>query len=134
MKNPSKKCASPPTPIARKLAATAARRSKWSHKTARTNIHGSAFIKIDRPGLNAFQRYNGPGGPKADLRVSNRFNQIGGSVGGPIIKNHLFVFFSYETLRNSAVNPNTTWAETPQFLTQAPGGSIANALLAFPGE
>jgi hypothetical protein len=96
--------------------------------------HGSAFIKIDRPGLNAFQRYNGPGGPKADLRVSNRFNQIGGSVGGPIIKNHLFVFFSYETLRNSAVNPNTTWAETPQFLTQAPGGSIANALLAFPGE
>ena len=96
--------------------------------------HGSIFIKLDRPGLNAFQRYNGPGGPSADERVTNRFNQIGGSVGGPIIKNHLFVFFSYETLRNSTVNTNNTWAEAPQFLTQAPTGSIANALLAFPGE
>src|SRR5215475_2698282 len=96
--------------------------------------HGSAFIKIDRPGLNAFQRYNGPGGPEADQRVTNRFNQIGGSIGGPIIKNHLFVFFSYETLRNSTVNTNNTWAEAPQFLTQAPAGTIASNLLTFPGE
>ncbi len=96
--------------------------------------HGSIFIKMDRPGLNAFQRYNGPGGPSADERVTNRFNQIGGSVGGPIVKNHLFVFFSYETLRNSTVNTNNTWAETPQFLGQAPTGSIANKLLTFPGE
>lgn len=98
------------------------------------DFHGSAFIKIDRPGLNAFQRYNGPGGPSANERVTNRFNQIGGSVGGPIVKNHLFFFFSYETLRNNTVNTNNTWAETPQFLTQAPGGSIANTLLTFPGE
>jgi Carboxypeptidase regulatory-like domain/TonB dependent receptor len=96
--------------------------------------HGSIFIKMDRPGLNAFQRYNGPGGPSADERVTNRFNQIGGSVGGPIVKNRLFVFFSYETLRNSTVNTNNTWAETPQFLGQAPAGSIANKLLTFPGE
>jgi len=96
--------------------------------------HGSLFIKMDRPGLNAFQRYNGPGGPSADERVTNRFNQIGGSVGGPIIKNHLFAFFSYETLRNNTVNTNNTWAETPQFLGQAPAGSIANKLLSFPGE
>ena len=96
--------------------------------------HGSAFIKIDRPGLNAFQRYNGPGGPSADQRVTNRFNQMGGSLGGPIIKNHLFAFFSYETLRNSTVNTNNTWAEAPQFLGQAPAGTIANHLLTFPGE
>jgi len=96
--------------------------------------HGSIFIKADRPGLNAFQRYNGPGGSAADERVTNRFNQIGGSVGGPIIKNHLFVFFSYETLRDNTVNTNNTWAETPQFLGQAPAGSIANTLLTFPGE
>jgi hypothetical protein len=96
--------------------------------------HGSLFFKMDRPGLNAFQRYNGPGGPSADQRVSNRFNQFGGSLGGPIIKNHLFVFFSYETLRNNAQNTNNTWSETPQFLGEAPTGSIANALLTFPGE
>src|ERR1700761_5450901 len=96
--------------------------------------HGSLFFKMDRPGLNAFQRYNGPGGSDADQRVANRFNQFGGSVGGPIIKNHLFVFFSYETLRNNAENTNNTWAETPQFLAESPAGSIANTLLSFPGE
>jgi hypothetical protein len=97
------------------------------------NYHGSLFIKIDRPGLNAFQREFGQG-IGAVNRVSNRFNQIGGSVGGPIIKNRLFAFFSYETIRNSSVALNNAWAETPQFLTQGAPGSIASALLGFPGE
>jgi len=61
--------------------------------------HGSLFLKIDRPGLNAFQRNFGLG-TAADQRATNRFNQYGGSVGGPIIKNRLFAFFSYETLKN----------------------------------
>jgi hypothetical protein len=93
--------------------------------------HGSLFLKIDRPGLNAFQRdfEQGP-----TQKVTNRFNQFGGSVGGPIIKNRLFAFFSYETLRNNSVATNQTWAETPQFLTQAPAGSIASRILSFPGE
>ncbi len=78
-------------------------------------FHGSAFIKIHRPGLDAFQRWGGPfGQPQRD---ANRFNQIGGSFGGPIIKNHLFFFFSYETLRNNTVGTGTGWYETPQFLT-----------------
>jgi Carboxypeptidase regulatory-like domain/TonB dependent receptor len=94
--------------------------------------HGSLFIKIDRPGLNAFQRDFGFSGPTQ--RATNRFNQIGGSVGGPIIKNRLFAFFSYETLRNSSTALNQNWAEAPQVLTQAPAGSIANSLLSFPGE
>src|ERR1700722_2441078 len=46
--------------------------------------HGSLFFKMDRPGLNAFQRYNGPGGPSASHRASNRFNKFGGTGGGPI--------------------------------------------------
>src|ERR1700676_3480214 len=48
------------------------------------NIHGSLFIKLHRPGLNAFQRWDGPGA--AVHRDEGRFNQIGGSVGGPVIK------------------------------------------------
>ncbi|MGA2811618.1 MAG: TonB-dependent receptor, partial [Candidatus Acidiferrum sp.] len=93
--------------------------------------HGSLFLKIDRPGLDAFQRdfEEGP-----TQKVTNRFNQYGGSVGGPIIKNRLFAFFSYETLRNNSVSTNQTWAETPQFLTAAPAGSIASKILSFPGE
>ncbi len=98
--------------------------------------HGSLFIKIDRPGLNAFQKVNNPNNPNSVQRVTNRFNQIGGSVGGPIIKNRLFGFFSYETLRNSSVNTGTAWVETPQYL-QAVGaktGFISGDLLSFPGE
>jgi Carboxypeptidase regulatory-like domain len=103
-------------------------------KSGTNSLHGSLFIKMDRPGLDAYQGYNGPSGPAADQRVSNRFNQFGGSAGGPIIKNHLFAFFSYETLRNKSVVPGTAWVETPQFLTLAPTGSIASKLLSYPGE
>jgi hypothetical protein len=98
--------------------------------------HGSLFIKIDRPGLNAFQRKNNPNNPDSIQRVTNRFNQIGGSVGGPIIHNRLFAFFSYETLRNSSVSTGTAWVETPQYFQTVSGqtGYIAGSLLSFPGE
>lgn len=53
-------------------------------KNGTNQVHGSAFIKIHRPGLDAYQRYNGPTDePKRD---NNRFNQIGGSIGGPILE------------------------------------------------
>jgi hypothetical protein len=55
----------------------AARRSKWYHKTEQTNITAAGFLKIDRPGLNAYQRQFGQG-IGAVNRDSNRFNQIGG--------------------------------------------------------
>ena len=79
------------------------------------NIHGSLFIKIHRPGLNAFQRWNGPGGRVQ--RDEGRFNQFGGSVGGPVLKNRFFLFFSYETLRSSSLNKANGWYVTPQYYT-----------------
>jgi hypothetical protein len=100
------------------------------------HLHGSAFFKMQRPGLNAKQGYNGPSGPTANERVTQRFNQEGGSLGGPIVRNHLFFFFSYETLRNASINTGTAWVETPQFLSivGAQSGYIAGKLLSFPGE
>lgn len=95
--------------------------------------HGSLFIKVDRPGLNAFNKWGGPFGGKPQ-RNTARFNQIGGSAGGPIIKNKLFAFFSYETIRNSSTSTGTGWYETPQLLTMAPGSSIASKFTTFPGE
>src|SRR5438045_5994647 len=54
------------------------------------DFHGSLFIKIHRPGLDAYQRWNGPfpgsTAPFGHTRDDNRFNQFGGSVGGPVIK------------------------------------------------
>src|SRR5882762_5048440 len=100
------------------------------------DYHGSLFIKMDRPGLNAFQKVNNPNNPGSVQRVTNRFNQYGGSVGGPILKNRLFAFFSYETLRNNSVNTGTAWVETPQLLgaVGAQSGFISGQLLSFPGE
>jgi hypothetical protein len=105
-------------------------------KSGTNNYHGSLFIKMDRPGLNAFQRYNGPSGAAADQRVPNRFNQFGGSVGGPIVKNRLFAFFSYETLRNKSISTGTGWVETRQYLAAVAAltGNISGSLLSFPGE
>lgn len=94
--------------------------------------HGSFFFKAHRPGLNAFQKYNGPG--RARERDSARFNQWGGSLGAPIIKDRLFAFFSYETLRNNSQDFGQDWYETPSFLGAAPAGSIASRILTYPGE
>lgn len=94
--------------------------------------HGSAFIKIDRPGLNAYAPWGGIFGG-APQRTNNRFNQIGGSAGGPILHNKLFAFFSYETIRNNSTSTGTGWYETPQLLGLAPGSSIASHFTTFPG-
>jgi hypothetical protein len=109
-------------------------------KSGTNNWHGSLFFRASRPGLNAYQRYNGPGslGPgtpdaRGLLRNSQRFNQYGGSVGGPIWKNHIFAFFAYETQRNNSSVTSTGWYETAAFAALAPANSIAKTFLTFPG-
>ena len=82
-------------------------------KTGSNAYHGSLFLKGDRPGLNSYQRWNGPNSsgpndaglsPSARnlLRDTQRYNQYGGSAGGPLLHNKLFAFFAYETLRNDS--------------------------------
>ena len=98
------------------------------------NFHGSAFYKMDRPWLNAYQKVNNPNSPTSVQKVKNKINQFGGSLGGPIVKNHLFFFFGYETIRNNTIAPGTAWLETPQFLKSVGAAPIAGKLLTFPGE
>ncbi len=52
------------------------------------DLRGSAFFKVNRPGLNAFQNYNGYG--RALQKDTALYNDIGGTVGGPILRNKLF--------------------------------------------
>ncbi len=97
--------------------------------------HGSAFFKADRPGLNAYQPFYGAvDNPRTPQRNNNRFNQWGGSIGGPILKNKLFVFFAYETIRNAGTNVGSGWYDTAALLKLAPAGSLASRYGAFPGE
>ena len=102
-------------------------------KSGTNDYHGSLFITTHQPNLNAFQRFNGAG--LAPTRDNNKFEQFGGSVGGPVIKNRIFAFFSYEGEREpfSPVLGNG-WFETPAFAALAPSGSIASKYLSFPGN
>ncbi len=110
-------------------------------KNGTNQVHGSAFIKLDRPGLNAYQRFNGPGsflgGTPAKRGINRdqaRFNQFGGTLGGPIWKDHIFAFFAYEGLRNATSQTGQGWYETPDFTSLATQGTIAAQYLTFAGE
>jgi len=113
--------------------------------TGTNAYHGSLFFKGDRPGLNAWQRWNGQNsvGPatagetptaRGLAKDQQRYNQFGGSVGGPALHNRLFAFFAYETLRNSTTTTGTGLFETPYIDSAAPSGSIAAKFLTLPGD
>ena len=111
-------------------------------KSGTNDVHGSAFFKASRPGLNAYQRWNGlgsavPGTPaqRGLNRDQNRFNNYGGSLGGPFWRNHIFGFFNYETSPLSASTTAQSWYETSQFdSSAAASGSIASKYLSYKGE
>jgi len=111
-------------------------------KGGSNQFHGSAFFKASRPGLNAYQRWNGvgsnqPGTPaeRGLNRDESRFNQYGGSLGGPIWKNKIFAFFNWETSPFASSTTAQGWYETSQFdASAAAPGSIASTYLSFPGN
>src|SRR5258708_18281108 len=102
-------------------------------RSGTNDFHGSLFLTTHQPNLNAYQRFNGAG--LKVTRDNNKFEQFGGSVGGPIWKNKIFAFFGYETIREpfSSVQGNG-WFDTAAFDALAPTGSIAAKYLSFPGN
>ena len=110
-------------------------------KSGTNDIHGSVFAQIVRPGLDAYQRWNGPqsvapGTPtqRGLLRDSGRYNQFGGSVGGPIWKNKVFAFFNYEGQSENTPATGTGWYYVDSALAPlALSGSIASTYLNFKG-
>jgi len=117
-------------------------------KSGTNQPHGSAFFKVSRPGLNAFQRWNGDGSnyagtgatnvERAASRGVNRynedFNNWGGSLGGPFWRNRLFGFFNFETSPLTSPGTAQGWYETSQFDSSAGPGPIAKKYLSFTGE
>jgi hypothetical protein len=100
-------------------------------KSGTNDLHGSFFIQVNRPGLNAYQRWNGPG---AVLRDTDRYNQLGGSIGGPIWKNKIFAFFNYEGQNQNVPVTSDQWFATSALAGLAPANSIASTYLNFKGS
>jgi len=77
-------------------------------KSGTNKFHGSLFENWQNDILNARSFF-------ATARPVVRFNQFGGSLGGPIIKNRAFFFFTYEGYRQqnqaflSALMPTPEW-------------------------
>jgi len=105
-------------------------------KGGTNQLHGGGFFKYQDPNWNAFNKYGGPDNAPP-VRVDNNFRQFGGDLGGPIFKDKLFFFFSYEGLRSNSASISTPqWVETAQFrqliMTDRPG-SVAAAIVSSPG-
>lgn len=105
-------------------------------KTGTNQLHGSLFFGVHRPGLNAYQHelVNVTNGiTTSPQRDTARFNQYGGSVGGPIWKNRVFAFFDYESSPDNSTTTGTGWYDTTAFDALGPTGSISSKFLTFPG-
>jgi hypothetical protein len=99
------------------------------------DFHGSLLFKRNTPGLNAYQKWGGPHGEKGQ-RVNRLLSQEAGSVGGPIAKEKLFFFFSFENQRNRQKNLGTEWVETPELVAAVKSlrpNSLAARFLSYPG-
>ncbi|HEV8367509.1 MAG TPA: carboxypeptidase regulatory-like domain-containing protein [Pyrinomonadaceae bacterium] len=103
------------------------------------DFHGSAFFKYNTPAWNAFNKgFTIPGTTRgvAPQRVENRDKTFGGSLGGRIVRDKVFFFFSYEGLRNSSNTTFQSFVETPQLrqlIRTARPTSKAATILGSPG-
>jgi hypothetical protein len=84
-------------------------------QTGTNTWHGSGLFKDDEPGFNAYARWGGPNGA-APQRDNDKNHTWAGSIGGPIMKDKLFFFFSYEGLRQSNTIFSQQWVLTPQYM------------------
>jgi hypothetical protein len=75
-------------------------------KSGTNDFHGTAFEFFRDKSLNANSWENNRN--KLPKRAYH-FNQFGGNVGGPIVKNKLFFFFDYDGQRNTT--PNTVFLQ-----------------------
>jgi len=101
-------------------------------KSGSNDLHGSLFVLYDEPGLNSFNKWGGPtNGPR--LRVSNKQRTYAASLGGPIIKNRLFLFGSYQGFGQANGGGTAVgWVETNQYrstVQAARPGSVTTQIL-----
>ena len=93
-------------------------------KSGTNEIHGSAFEDFRNSVLNARNFFNDVGTPKDAFRN----NQFGAAIGGPIVKDKLFFYFSYEGQREgmaiTSINDVPTLSDYTQAITALGGTAL----------
>jgi Carboxypeptidase regulatory-like domain/TonB dependent receptor len=89
-------------------------------KSGTNAFHGSAYYFLRNSALDARNYFDPVGDPASPLRL----NQFGGSAGGAIIKDKLFIFGAYEGVR--AIVGNPILADSPN--TVSLGGDLTNSI------
>jgi hypothetical protein len=106
-------------------------------KSGTNNWHGSAWWFIRNDNLDATPFFIKHTGEDVQLKATTgegkpelRFNQFGGTLGGPIVKDKLFFFASYQGDRFLTSQGATSTIESPQWRTAV----AAAAVPGFPGQ
>jgi hypothetical protein len=86
----------------------------WVGKSGTNQFHGNLFHDYNDKIFNANDFFNNQAGIQEPRSDAHRF---GGSVGGPIRKNKLFVFFNYESLRYALPDSAVVKIPSPQIET-----------------
>jgi hypothetical protein len=105
-------------------------------KSGANQLHGSAFFLYDNPGFNSFNTYGtGPGTPPVRNQNANR--NWAASIGGPIVKDKLFFFSSYQEFKVKNPTFASQYVLTPQFraalAANRPGG-VSATIVAQPSS
>lgn len=100
------------------------------------NFHGSAFEYVRNDFFDARNTFNRRATPTSTAgNPKFRLNQFGGSFGGPLIKDKLFVFATYEGLRQVWAAPQRAATLSNYARSQVPTSSpIYPLLAAFPAD
>src|SRR5215471_1570003 len=105
-------------------------------KSGTNSPHGSLYYFNRNDALAANTPFAPAGSPKPKLKN----NQIGGSLGGPVIKNKLFYFLTYERQKfivgngNGGTEPSAAWVSQATAVLQlygVPVNSVSTNLLSF---
>jgi Carboxypeptidase regulatory-like domain len=80
-------------------------------RSGTNQFHGSAYEFIRNSALDAANFFENAAGLR---KGAFRHNQFGGSAGGPIMKDKIFVFSDYEGLRRSKATPHVSIVPSPE--------------------
>ncbi|MPZ19719.1 MAG: PEGA domain-containing protein [Luteitalea sp.] len=81
-------------------------------RSGSNTFHGSLFENHQRDDLDAAN-------PFVDQAPEKRFNQFGGSLGGPVVRNRLFFFGTYEGVRSDELALQRDNVPTPEWRAEA---------------